>query len=271
MKPYIFLPKPYYHHSGGVRALHYLCHHLNECGYEAYLTGFPTNPRLNTPYIDEHKARILIESKGAVAVYPERVRGNPFQAERVARILLHRPGYFDSGEYEFDKNETVFAYTKLIAPDMPEENILHIPCINTGIFNNRSNYASRFEKIYFVGKGKMQFNSEIANARELTLEEYPTREHVADALKRCEVFYSFDDYSLVIWEARLCGCPVVLYPQSFTKEQYAESEYGLDGTSWGGESELRKATQTLEAASIRYNKIVENFPSVVKRFVEMTQ
>lgn len=225
-RKYIFYPKAYYHYSGGVRAMHYLCHYLNEAGYEAYIPTFPLNPRLNTPYISPDLATIEID-KGAVAVYSERVNGNPYQAEVVARLLLHKKDYFS--KTEFSENELSFQY----APFLNENaDLLTIPCIEEDIFNTKSNYDFRSGTVYFVGKGKKTFDVE---GEELTLQAFPTREALADKLQRSEKLVTFDNYTLLIFEALLCGCEVEIVhntqdkveldTESFYRTIHAENNY----------------------------------------------
>lgn len=205
MRKYIFYPKAYYHYSGGVRAMHYLCHYLNEAGLEAYITAIPTNPRLNTPYMPIDKATIEIDH-GAVAVYSERVQGNPYQAEVVVRLLLHKKDYFS--KTEFSENELHFQY----APFLGEyADLLTIPCIEQDLFTERNrNYNYRQGTVYFIGKGTKTLD---VAGQELTLQDFPTREALADVLQRSEKLITFDNYTLLIFEALMCGCEVDIVDQ----------------------------------------------------------
>lgn len=264
-KPYIFQPKPYYHYSGGVRALHYLCHYLNERGYPAFMTSYPTNPRLNTPYIDERKARLMIEREGAIAVYSERTDGNPYEADRVVRILFHKKGYFDH-DIKHGENDIVFAYIDSLKVDKNTP-VLEIPAIERELFNNNSNYSKRWEMGYFVGKGKIKDTS--YKGEELSVDAYPTREAFADKLRRLEYLTCYDDYSLIIWEARLCGTPVLLYLNEFD-EAHVIRNYGNAGIAFTADG-LDMARKTVNEASGLYDMKEKTFSMQLENFIKLTQ
>ncbi len=46
--PYYIYAPDYRQSSAGIRALHYLCHFLNECGHEAYISARLTRSGLRT-------------------------------------------------------------------------------------------------------------------------------------------------------------------------------------------------------------------------------
>src|SRR5688500_2289172 len=83
-----------YMHSGG-RCLHLLCHHLNRLAYRSYLSARITNPDLNTPTADPEILELFRQNGLAdIVIYPEPIEGNPFNAERIVRYLLNKPGFF---------------------------------------------------------------------------------------------------------------------------------------------------------------------------------
>src|SRR5206468_9783222 len=96
----------YTHRSGGIRALHRLCHLLNEAGYSARLLPnrldlpFATNPAWNTPL---HSGSI----GDGIVIYPEVVSGNPLLARRVVRWALNFPGKL-GGDASYAESEMVF-------------------------------------------------------------------------------------------------------------------------------------------------------------------
>lgn len=250
-KPYIFFPKPYHHYSGGVRALHFLCHYLNEAGERAYMTAYPLNPRLNTPYLDDVAARVMVDTEEAIVIYPERVKGNPYSAETVVRFLLHEPDYFD-GSHLHGEDEIVVAFTEEVAPEgLESEKILNIPCIETDIFNQLSNYSERVGYLYYVGKGEYT-GEEPVGSEELSVTNFKTREDVADALKRSKGLFLYDGYTLLDSEAKLCGCPVT----------YAT---GVEPFGF-------KLSSVVDHANKRYGEDREYFISnVLPAFIEYTQ
>ena len=51
--PYYIVSPNFIQKSAGPRTLHYLCHTLNELGYEAYITSEICNPWLRTPKLTQ--------------------------------------------------------------------------------------------------------------------------------------------------------------------------------------------------------------------------
>lgn len=77
--PYYIFAMDYIQQSAGIRALHYLCHALNESGKEAYMTCEGTVPHLRTPVLSpsivmQHQTT----GRKPIMVYPEIVSGDPF-------------------------------------------------------------------------------------------------------------------------------------------------------------------------------------------------
>lgn len=220
MKPYVFFPKDYYHYSGGVRALHYLCHWLNFIGSEAYIGTingkYPkTCKRLNTPIMDTD------DYSDCIAIYPERVEGNPLGCETTVRYLLHKKGYFNGPE-KFDDN-FIFAYSPLINEG---HDILWTPCIELDLFNPYTENI-RDGGCYFVGKGDVSTEHLIEDADELSLANYPTRKSVAEKLKSSEYLVTFDDYTLLVFEALMCDTKVIVVDSNYSEKQL-ENYYHFD-------------------------------------------
>lgn len=87
---YIQTP-PYEERSGGVRALHHLCHHLNRTGFHAFvLSARYQAPRdLDAPPLtEETRRKHLCRRCEPIAVYGECEIGNPLGAPIVVRYLL---------------------------------------------------------------------------------------------------------------------------------------------------------------------------------------
>lgn len=93
----IFAPK-WNNSSGGIMALHRLCHLIRKAGVlDCFLWNYSnakiTNPEYNTSYAT-HKD----QTKDCVAIYPEiickeREGGeNPLNATKIVRWLLNKPG-----------------------------------------------------------------------------------------------------------------------------------------------------------------------------------
>jgi hypothetical protein len=65
MKPYLIVSHDYTRFSAGVRALHLLCHHLNENGLSAYVTSHVTGPGLSTPVASQETVDDLCAPTGS--------------------------------------------------------------------------------------------------------------------------------------------------------------------------------------------------------------
>ncbi|MBD3839357.1 MAG: hypothetical protein IE878_03090 [Epsilonproteobacteria bacterium] len=119
--------------SGGLIVLHFLCHLLNNLGYEAYLwpsyrpifnnkrpikslgqfvkyyrkelhRSFIVNKNWNTPIAKRGQ-----ELENAIVIYPEVVDGNPLNAKDVVRWLLHKPG-FHGGKINFGVKDMIIGF-----------------------------------------------------------------------------------------------------------------------------------------------------------------
>lgn len=261
MRPYVIHGTPWHHWIGGARALHYLCNTINLIGGEAYIATDEVSGYLDTPVI----TRSEMDGLGHfIAVYPEMVEGNPYGAPTVVRWLLHRPDYFGPA-VSYSEGEHVYAWSKLIQP--PGADWLWVPTVERDLFNTRYQY-SREGYCYYEGKG----TGECIGAIDLSHENVPTREELAGILKRSLFMYSFDPYTLLYWEAGLCGCPSVLIPtHEFTREQFKASEYGLAGIAWGY-GEMGRALDTVGEREAVYEAVVEKvYNEVLLAFIEETQ
>jgi len=268
VRPYVICGRPWRHWVGGYRALHYLCDALNRAGCRAYIAHDETSGYLQTLSIAEMEISGLGDF---VAVYPERVEGNPYGAPTVVRWLLHRPGAHGEPK-AFTDGELMYAWSELIRPE--GVGLLWVPTVEAELFDTQRQYE-REGACYYVGKGAGDtLGLGKTDAINLSRENVPTREELAGILKRSELFYCYDNYTLLLWEAGMCGCPAVLVPSGeFTREQFKASEYGLEGIAWGAEEgEIARARATVMA---RYNLYLRmrarSLHRLIPEFIERTQ
>lgn len=222
--PYYIHAPNYRQSSAGIRALHYLCHFLNECGYEAYITPNVTRAGLRTPRIN---GQILREhflcGKNPIFIYPEIYNGNPLNGATIARWLLNKPGHL-GGDRFFSKSELIFYYANWTLHEDIDGKHLYIPTLDRSIFNNENNklekhrqgfcyYANKF--LLFGGKipkDIQQHGISLGQENKLSAQE------IANYLRRSEFLYCFEQ-SAIIEEARACGCPVLIFPSDYSPEK----------------------------------------------------
>ena len=278
MIPYIISVPDYYNGSAGIRLLHKLCHDLNSSGCEAYVTAKVTNKKWNTPTLTGGQFEYLA-STGANVLYPEIIRGNPLFAKRIIRYLQQYIGFM-GGDTVYDKNVTIFVYSKIfLRPGWPKENILMQSVIEPELFNMKGVGPRKFATYYF---GKKDIDNNIKRGIKETeivriIQRLPfckpeTREEVADLLKKSKILYCYDDLTAMIDEARLCGCPVVIYSNRYNRAFYRKNIGGDGGLAMGDSpNEIAYAIATIKNFREKYKKIWEDYPKQLKHFIEVTQ
>ena len=238
---YLIWAPGYRRTSAGIVVLHKLCHLLSEKGLTAYVTGKP-NSEWNEKYADPKKIKELV-SEDAIVVYPEVVSGNPFFARFVVRYILNKPGLL-GGTKRYSKHELLFAYFYMLGKNLGKKiEVLEISYLDLELFNDDSDHK-RAGIVFYVGKGSQTSRiRETESATEITREYPPTHEELAELFKKSELFYSYDNCTGLTSEARLCGCPVVIIPDSkYSKEEVLAEGNDL-GLSYGlGDIEHAKAT-----------------------------
>jgi hypothetical protein len=213
--PYYIVALDYIQQSAGIRALHYLCHALNESGEEAYVTCQGVVPHLRTPVLDEAiMGRHHISGKKPIVVYPEIVSGDPFaMGGVVVRWLLNQPGHI-GGDTSFPESDLIFAYNPGYLPQGMQGRILHIPTCDLSIFNNIDNPddARRDLTCYYAHKylaNGGELTEHVRDAVSLGKEVKLSHPEIAGILRRARLLYVYEP-SALITEALLCGCPVAI-------------------------------------------------------------
>lgn len=183
---------PYHHFSGGIRALHELGEKLAEKGF---------NPLVGQTY-----------EPGTIAIYPEVVSGNPFNAKYVVRWCLNVPGRL-GGEDKYDPAELVFTWSEKYL-NLPKDRILKVDVIDPFFTNN---HLKREGDCFWSGKGPRRGcvpGPEVEGMEEITYSYPAERTELADLLNKKKRLYSYDDCTAMLLEALLCGCEVILLPEN---------------------------------------------------------
>ncbi len=233
--PYLIYAPDYTPISGGVRVMHLLCHALNELGYRAILACDKTHPQLNTPHCSVSAMPELcreLQKHGfkPIAVYPEIVHGNPFNALCVVRYLLNRPGHI-GGPIEFDATDILYAYDDyFVSPGMSAK-ILTIPTIDPLIYHNNQPQTERRKVCFYARKYRIFKNKLPPSFHDGHIDlSYPERPWsvIARILQDSRLLYCYEPSGITL-EAVLCGCPVAYVLSDYMDAQPAKVFFGENG------------------------------------------
>lgn len=277
--PYYICALDYIQQSAGIRALHYLCHALNESGMEAYVTCQQIVPQLRTPVLNsqalEHHH---LAGRKPIVVYPEIIPGDPLETGGVVvRWLLNRPGLI-GGDTTFPDDNLIFAYDMHYLPQGMEGEPLHIPTCDLSIFNNGNNPDDEARELVcfyahkYLAQGG-QLTEQAKGAVSLCKDQKLSPQALAAILRKSRVLYVYEPTALIA-EALLCGCPVVVIESDYWRENTANYSYTSD---WGVVMDDRPESVALASANVHnYRSFHEN--TVLKdawehldRFIELTQ
>ncbi len=236
---YVFWAPPIVNLSAGVRYVHRLCHFLNVLGEEAYVTTDSTHPFWNTPY-----TRTITDE--TVMIMPESVPGNPMNAKRIVRICGNAPGALGFGDKVFADTDMVFYYEARYYeavraatndPTFSRERELRLAMIDPEVFYPDKSVKKQFNCVYRGKPARLQQTwfklQDETGFVQLTYETPPTRIGVADLLRQTQILVSYDDCTMLLPEALICGAEVRvidqkvgnMYEYKWNKEV---AGYGLD-------------------------------------------
>ena len=212
--PYYIAAPAYRQTSAGVRALHHLCHILNETGYEAYVTTDETSPHLRAPLLtDAIRAQHGTANRLPIVIYPEVVPGNPLNGQVVARWLLNKPGHL-GGDSTFPPSELLFFWDTWVLTEPLAAERLCFPIADTRIFNNRDNpFDKKREGFCYYAHKYIQFGGTVdpylrENGISLCQDIPRTAVEIADILRRAKALYCYEP-STIVREAQACGCQII--------------------------------------------------------------
>ncbi len=275
--PYYIFALDYQQQSAGIRALHYLCHALNESGQEAYVTCAGTAAHLRTPVLTENIMLQHHETKRRpIVVYPEIMSGDPLGAGGVVvRWLLNKPGLI-AGDTEFPDSDLIFAYDMSYLPAGWLGKSLHVPTCDLAIFNNEDNphddrrdltcfYAHK----YLHAGGKL--TPHVKDAVSLCKDQPLSKQEIANILRRAKVLYIYEQTALLA-EALLCGCPVAVIDTDYWPNHAAP--YVADwGVSYFDDSPeaLALAKSKVPNYQALHQRLIDQAWQDIDNFIDITQ
>jgi|GEM_PF-1246706 len=216
--PYYILTFGYKQESAGFRVLYYLCHILNECGYEAYVVDEKPVNGLRTPILTyEIYRRHKAEGRHSIAVYNEAIQGNPLNGDIVVRWIMNKKGYADDKMINYSLDDLMYYWSGFYAKNEEDVIFLNLPVIDRNIFNmDGVNYESRSGFCYYAHKylnyknGQAQLPEAITkNGTSLCQDIKRTHAEIADVLRHSKALYCYESSAIVV-EAELCGCPAII-------------------------------------------------------------
>ena len=170
MKPIIIVAPYYTHSSNGIRALHDMCHQINQMGgtakllflncdrivggdvkpTDAYGMGIPTvNPAWNTPVLQNNE-RHLIDN--GIVIYPETMTGNPLNAPRVARWVGNKEGVLRQGAgMGASATDFIIAHSKVLRKN--PDYVLYYSHVNPCFNDDDAVPEKRVMNATYIGKG----------------------------------------------------------------------------------------------------------------------
>ncbi|MDP3588625.1 MAG: hypothetical protein Q8R58_11285 [Sulfuricurvum sp.] len=288
---FIIVAPGYDDNAGGIVVLHQLCDRLNNLGHKAYLWpffkpsldftnpfksiylffryfrkqikyGFKKNPKLYTPTASYR------DLEDAIIVYPEVIVGNPLNAKRVARWLLHKPGFNNGGKIDFGTYDLFFYYDKAFDDsryNFHPDNHLHIISQRSDVYRIANN-GTRKGSCYLLRKGyKRELVHDTTNSR---LIDGLSHEDTAQVFNQVEYCISYDTYTMYNVYAAMCGCiPVVIPEKGITKEQWQPNEENRYGIAYGFD-DVEYAVQTRPLLLQHIEKQERESNESVMHFVE---
>lgn len=230
-KPYFLWAPPYDENSSGVRALHLLCHALNEVGQRAYLIPvnmmFGFNPALNVHILDQNIA-MYYQAKGIdpIFIYPDVVtldKDQELDDKKIVRWLLAEAGTY-GGDKVFPPKHKVYGYTKNI-----HENVLCLPTFDERVFHMPVEPHGRKGFCFYSHKyDKIHGNPLQALTYGMTRCE-GTPEQVAEILRTHEACYIYERSEILV-NAALCGCKVVPIVSDYWNGELPEEFFNEEGS-----------------------------------------
>ena len=280
LPPFYIAAPGYTPFSGGVIALHVLCHFMNRLGFEAYLWTDGVSGSLHTPVLT---AGLAIAHQGAgrdpIAIYPEVYPNNFLNCNRVIRYILNRPGERSSNvrvvpfwEQIADRQtEFILHYAEEFRPQKLSSRLLFIPIVDEYLFGTPTVPVARDG--FLIYSHRVQVSQEMIPtwAQPCTMIEMSKPRAPADLAelyKKSRGLIVFERTGARL-EALMCGCPVVGIPtEHFTRPpQY--SLFGNLGFGWGADfSQLQWANSTVEIFQRMYRAYANSFPEELASCIE---
>jgi hypothetical protein len=258
--------------SGGIVALHKLCHDLRQIGEESYVLSRTTHPLIDAPFLGDRR----FAQQETVVVYPEIVAGNPHNCKNVVRWALNTPGTCSNSRaedfYSAKKStDLIFKYSDYfhLRDETESRGILTTTFVDKNIFYSTN--AHKRGTAFFVKKGGMPKSVHPADSIDLSKHEHNWK-HMASVLQQVEYFYCYDNACFWVVLAALCGCIPIVVPDSdmSASEWYSKFPHKECGVAYGIDM-IQHARDTQHLVQDNLQKFYNKQLDTVRNFVKICE
>ncbi len=284
--------------TGGVVAMHKLAHNLAKTGHNVFTFCEPEYPHENIRVIKSHGKKLNDDEtewywesfqyplNKTISIYPQIIRGNPYNTKHVSRWILYHTEKFIEDQY--GEQDVYFNYGNF-------KTFKTVPDRKLTVFNYY------FDNLYVTNKGSrkgfchMSHKNTPPNGHEtfktfnsFDLGEWKTNgafDYLRENFNKYEYFLTYDQKSFFTLAATLCGCKAIIlnpgpsfeanhnaftnsddYGKTMTPTEYRLNNpiqmygiaYGLDDISWANKT-IDFSTDYLRELEIIDNKTVTDF------------
>ncbi|KKB04222.1 glycosyltransferase family 2 protein [Pantoea anthophila] len=276
--PYYIVSPDYRESSGGIQALHKLCHQINLQGGNAWMVDCNViNPAWKTPRLDaetwrQHKKAQLTP----IAVYPEIYSGNPLNADVCVRYMLNHEGLLNGNRLNESEEDLFFWYSSQLIINEPDVDFLTMVGPDLELFYDDGR-AKTTTLLYLnrVPVEKVDFTTLPDNIVIISVKNPRPLAELAEILKSASVMYTFE-WSGTCNLAALCGTPVVsMVAQGYEKLAISEAsirDMGGAGVCFSDDTaELERERARLWKVRDHMRKFEADFSQQLRHFFIKTQ
>jgi len=238
---FIVAAPPYTSRSGGVMVLHELCTALNKLGCKAGLAVITEGSQENQnfkfgftskseflddcgQYYDYFTNRNLSDINNFInnscVIYPDIIKGNPLNGNKFATYVLGKPLYEIISDYIiafssiYLENSNMVLFKPFVSEWMHDRNTLH--------------WSQRNLSLTYFGKGPSYSECFLLDGTVLIERDWPRdKRQLAELLRNCKYFYTWDSISATNVDALLCGAvPVFMQDKQINFNELNSGELG---------------------------------------------
>jgi hypothetical protein len=241
MNEFIIVAPAYSARSGGIMVLHELCTALNLLKYRAGLIlitegsqknqdfkfGYSNLPELQDPngiYYDFTTGKTETEIhefiNNSCIIYPDIIKGNPLNSQKFATYVLGKPLYPIESDF-------IISFSKIYIEQ--SDFILFKPFISEWMHARETmHWSERKLCLTYIGKGYQYAQCELIPGSVLIERDWPKdKRQLAELLRNCKYFFSWDSISATNTDAILCGAvPVLMQDKQIPRGEIDLTELG---------------------------------------------